>query len=180
MSDKGRDNGVAASSTLAAALASELAAELGQLLLARGWTVTTAESCTGGLIAAALTDIDGCSAWFQQGVVTYANQSKSVLLGVDTNVIEAQGAVSEAVARAMADGARVCAGAEVAVAVSGIAGPGGGSTDKPVGTVWIAWCVQGAGIQAERYLFDGDRLAVRQAALLHALRGTILRINSVN
>lgn len=176
MSDKGRDNRIDASSALAAALSDEL----GQLLLARGWTVTTAESCTGGLIAVALTDIAGCSAWFRQGVVTYANQSKSALLGIDANVIEAQGAVSEAVARAMADGARVRAGAEVAIAVSGIAGPGGGSTDKPVGMVWIAWCVQGAGIQAEQYLFDGDRQAVREAALLQALRGTILRINSVN
>jgi nicotinamide-nucleotide amidase len=180
MSDKGRDNRVAASSTLAAALVAELAAGLGQLLLARGWTVTTAESCTGGLIAAALTDIDGCSAWFRQGVVTYANHSKSALLGVDAKVIETQGAVSETVVQAMADGARMCAGAEVAVAVSGIAGPSGGSTDKPVGTVWIAWCVPGAAIQAERYLFDGDRQAVREAALLQALRGTILRINSVN
>jgi len=157
-----------------------LAAELGEVLLERSWTITTAESCTGGLIAAAITDISGSSGWFEQGVVSYANDVKSRLLDVDLALIEAHGAVSESVVLAMARGAQMRADADVAVAVSGVAGPGGGSPEKPVGTVWLAWCVAGLGTQASCFHFDGDRRAVREAALQQALRGTIERIKGVS
>jgi len=158
----------------------ELSTELGQRLLARDWTITTAESCTGGLIASALTDVAGSSAWFKQGLVTYANESKTSLAGVEPVLLKQHGAVSEPVVCAMAAGARKLANSDVAVAVSGIAGPGGGSADKPVGTVWIAWSIGFAEIAARHYIFEGSRSAIRESALHEALRVTIERMDSVN
>ena len=137
-------------------------------LLARGWMLTTAESCTGGLIAAACTDLAGSSQWFERGVVSYSNAAKTELLGVDADLIAQHGAVSEPVARAMAEGALARSHAQVSLAVTGVAGPTGGSADKPVGTVWLAWCVDGA-THSEVQHFAGDRAAVRAATVRHAL-----------
>ena len=137
-------------------------------LLARGWMLTTAESCTGGLIAATCTDLAGSSQWFERCFVSYSNDSKTELLGVSAALIDTHGAVSEPVARAMAEGAMTHAHAQVSIAVTGIAGPTGGSADKPVGTVWFGWCVAGQ-THSEVMLFAGDRAAVRQATLHHAL-----------
>ena len=149
--------------------AAALAAQLGQLLLARGETVATAESCTGGMIAAALTDIAGSSAWFGYGLVSYSNEAKQDLLGVGAATLADHGAVSEAVVRQMAAGARKRAAADWAVAVSGIAGPGGGSPAKPVGTVWLALAGPDGLSQAFVCHFAGDRAAVRQQTVLTAL-----------
>ncbi|WP_399680856.1 CinA family protein [Xenophilus sp.] len=146
-----------------------LVAHLAERLQAQGRMMATAESCTGGLIAAACTDLAGSSNWFERGFVTYSNAAKTELLGVDAGLIAAHGAVSEPVARAMAAGAVARSAAQVAVAVTGVAGPAGGSPDKPVGTVWFGWSVDGA-VQAERRRFEGDRAAVRAATVHHALR----------
>ena len=135
---------------------------LGQRLVARGATLATAESCTGGLIAALCTDVPGSSAWFTGGVVAYANEVKRDVLGVDPALLAAHGAVSEPVVRAMAAGVRRLTGTRYAVAVSGVAGPDGGTPEKPVGTVWLA-VADGDAVQARRFLFPGDRAAVRQA-----------------
>lgn len=145
-------------------LVEQLAAALQQ----RGWMLATAESCTGGLIAARCTDLAGSSAWFERGFVTYSNEAKTELLGVDPQAIAQHGAVSEVVARAMAFGAVRHARAQVAVAVTGVAGPTGGSPAKPVGTVWFGWSVDGR-LHSERLQFDGDRAAVREATVRHAL-----------
>ncbi|MGC4061947.1 MAG: CinA family protein [Aquabacterium sp.] len=150
-----------------------LVRQLADQLTARGWHMATAESCTGGLIAAACTELAGSSAWFERGFVTYSNEAKTELLGVDAALIAAHGAVSEAVARAMAEGALTRAGADVAVAVTGIAGPTGGSVDKPVGTVWLAWAWRGGATRAERQVFDGDRAQVRARTCQRALNGLI-------
>jgi competence/damage-inducible protein CinA C-terminal domain len=146
------------------------AAALVALATARGLRIATAESCTGGMIAAAITDIAGSSAIFGYGFVTYANEAKTSMLGVDPAVIAAEGAVSEAVARAMAAGALQNSGADLAVAVTGIAGPDGGSALKPVGTVWFGLAKRGAMGIAERVVFPGDRAAIRAATVDHALR----------
>jgi len=154
-----------------------LAAELGTLLAGRRWRVATCESCTGGLVAAAITSIPGSSRWFDEGYVTYGNAAKTRLVGVPAGVIEHEGAVSEATARAMAEGARRASGADVSVAVTGVAGPGGGTAAKPVGLVWIAWATA-AGTRAEVARFDGDRDAVRRAAVVAALEGLIERVRA--
>jgi len=146
-----------------------LVGQAATLLQARGWMLATAESCTGGLIAAACTDLAGSSAWFECGFVTYSNAAKSEALGVDAALIDANGAVSEPVARAMAAGAVARSRAQVAVAVTGVAGPTGGSPGKPVGTVWFGWQV-GDDVRSERRRFDGDRATVRAATVEHALR----------
>ena len=138
-------------------------------LLARGQMLATAESCTGGMIAAACTDLAGSSQWFERGFVTYSNAAKTELLGVPAALIAQHGAVSEPVARAMAEGAIGRSHAQASVAVTGVAGPSGGSADKPVGTVWFGWCVAGQ-TQAERQHFDSDRAAVRAQTVAHALR----------
>ncbi|WP_326538138.1 CinA family protein [Pseudorhodoferax sp.] len=130
--------------------------------------LATAESCTGGLIAGACTDLAGSSDWFERGFVSYSNAAKTELLGVDAALIAAHGAVSEPVARAMAEGAVRHAHAQLAVAVTGVAGPGGGSADKPVGMVWFGWCLPG-GTHSEVRHFGGDRAAVRAATVQHAL-----------
>lgn len=149
-----------------------LATRLGEGLMARGYAITTAESCTGGLLSAAITDVPGSSAWFAQGLVSYSNEAKERLLGVSSAALVSHGAVSEAVVVAMAEGARRSSGAEAAIAISGVAGPGGGSPDKPVGTVWIAWSLV-AVVRAERFLYPGDRLCVRMAATRSALDGML-------
>jgi nicotinamide-nucleotide amidase len=146
----------------------ELCTQLAALLLARRQMLATAESCTGGLIAAACTDLAGSSDWFERGFVTYSNAAKTAMLGVDAQLITSHGAVSEPVARAMAEGALRHALAQVSVAVTGIAGPSGGSADKPVGTVWLAWGLP-SGVTSERQHFAGDRTAVRAATVHHAL-----------
>jgi nicotinamide-nucleotide amidase len=141
---------------------------LAAALRSRGEQLATAESCTGGLIAAACTAVAGSSDWFERGVVTYSNAAKTALLGVDEALIAAHGAVSEAVALAMAAGALRHSPAQWAVSVTGIAGPGGAVPGKPVGTVWLAWGRAGA-LQAERLQLAGDRAAVREATVHAAL-----------
>lgn len=142
---------------------------LATALRARGWRIATAESCTGGLIAAACTSLAGSSDWFERGFVTYSNEAKTAMLGVPAALIHAQGAVSEEVARAMVQGALRHAPVQLAVAVTGIAGPGGAVPGKPVGTVWLAWGTADA-VQAERLQLAGDRAAVRGATVAAALQ----------
>jgi nicotinamide-nucleotide amidase len=132
------------------------------------WLLATAESCTGGMISAACTDLAGSSAWFERGFVTYSNEAKTELLGVDAALIRQHGAVSEEVARAMAAGAVTRSRAQVSVAVTGVAGPTGGSAAKPVGTVWFGFNVDGQ-VTSEMKRFDGDRAAVRSATVQHAV-----------
>ena len=146
----------------------ELVGQLAGALSARQWMMATAESCTGGMIAAACTDLAGSSTWFERGFVTYSNLAKAESLGVDEDLLKAYGAVSEQVARAMAFGAVRHSHAQVSVAVTGVAGPGGGSPDKPVGTVWFGFSVHGR-LTSETRRFDGDRAAVREATREHAL-----------
>ena len=148
--------------------AQEIIALLANLMLKNSLFMATAESCTGGMIAAACTDLAGSSAWFERGFVTYSNAAKTELLGVDAALIAQHGAVSEPVARAMAFGAIRHSQAQVSVAVTGVAGPSGGSVDKPVGTVWFGFSVAGT-LTSERMLFDGDRAAVRAATVDHAV-----------
>ena len=145
------------------------------LLLARGQRLATAESCTGGLIAASCTAVSGSSDWFERGFVTYSNASKTEMLGVDAALIAQHGAVSEAVARAMAEGALAHSHADIAVAVTGVAGPTGGSAEKPVGTVWLAWALRRGIVHTELLHLPGDRAAVRAATVAHALAGVRLR-----
>ena len=144
------------------------AAALLDQLRAHGVTVATAESCTGGLIAATLTEIAGSSDVVDRGFVTYSNAAKTELLGVPPELIAAHGAVSEPVARAMAEGALHRSLARVTVSVTGVAGPGGGSAEKPVGTVWFGCAVQAGDTVTERHVFPGDRAAIRAAAVLRA------------
>lgn len=139
--------------------------ELARRLLAKHWCMATAESCTGGGIAYALTQIPGSSDWFECGLVTYSNAAKHELLGVSLDLIAKHGAVSEAVAVAMATGVIARYPVDVSVAVTGIAGPGGGSVDKPVGTVWFAWAGREITTQTRLMHFDGDRQAVREQAI---------------
>jgi len=160
------------------AVAAELEAMARRVLeacTAGNLTLATAESCTGGLIAAALTAIPGSSAWVERGFVTYANEAKAEMLGVPMQMIERFGAVSEPVARAMAEGALAHSRAKVSVSVTGIAGPGGGSADKPVGTVHIAAARQGQPTLHRYCLFTGDRDAVRQDSAIAAMRLLIER-----
>jgi nicotinamide-nucleotide amidase len=148
---------------------------LAAILTTNSHMLATAESCTGGLIAAACTDLAGSSAWFERGFVTYSNAAKTELLGVPAVLIAQHGAVSEPVVRAMAAGAVAHSRAQVAVAVTGVAGPSGGSPDKPVGTVWLAWHVNGH-TSAECRHFPGDRAAVRRATVAHALQSLVQRL----
>lgn len=148
----------------------QLARHTGRLLRDRGLSMAAAESCTGGWIAKAMTDIPGSSQWFERGFVTYSNQAKMDMLGVRADTLEHFGAVSEQVVREMAAGALANSRARVAVAVSGIAGPDGGSERKPVGTVWLAWA-DGNGVRAERRWFPGNRQEVRRQTVIHALKG---------
>ena len=163
----------------------QLVAAVADTLLQHGWMLATAESCTGGLIAGHCTDRAGSSQWFERGFVTYSNDAKHDLLGVDPTTLAQQGAVSEPVVQAMALGALRHSRAQVSIAVTGVAGPTGGSNDKPVGTVWFAWGVpsdtgptlgaETAWIKTERMQFQGDRAAVRHATVCHALH-TLLQL----
>jgi nicotinamide-nucleotide amidase len=155
-----------------------LAAELGRALEARGWKVATAESCTGGLIAAAITGVSGSSGWFDRGFVTYSNEAKVDMLGVRAATLAAHGAVSEAAAREMATGALAQSGADLAVAVTGVAGPLGGTPQKPVGMVCVAWATREGGVDAVTHRFEGDRAAVREATVVAALSGLLGRVTS--
>ena len=148
---------------------------LAMLLREKQWMLAAAESCTGGMIAAACTDLAGSSEWFERGFVTYSNEAKTESLGVDAALIARHGAVSEVVARAMAFGAVRNSHAQVSVAVTGIAGPAGGSPEKPVGTVWFAYQVDGR-LSSETRRFDGDRAAVRRQTVEHALQRLVQKI----
>lgn len=154
---------------------SELTSKLAQRLNTLKWQMASAESCTGGLIAACCTDLSGSSSWFDRGFVTYSNEAKTQMLGVSADLIAQHGAVSAAVAHAMAIGAVYRSQARASVAVTGVAGPGGGSTDKPVGTVWFGWCINGV-VSTELKHFEGNRSGVRQASVTHALEGLLCRL----
>lgn len=149
-----------------------LAEQLGGLLIERSWTVTTAESCTGGWISKVLTDVAGSSRWFARSFVTYSNEAKAEMLGVPADVLAAHGAVSEPVVLEMARGAARIARSECAISVSGIAGPDGGTPDKPVGTVWFCRLMPGY-IGARMQVFGGDREAVRRQSVAAALAALI-------
>lgn len=156
-----------------------LVAELADVLRARRWFIASAESCTGGMIAAACTDLAGSSEWFERAVVSYSNRAKVALLGVPDALLQQHGAVSEAVARAMAEGMQRASGVDLTVAVTGVAGPGGGTPAKPVGTVWFGFARRRSDgalhIDSEQRRFDGDRAAVRRATVEHALLGLLQR-----
>jgi nicotinamide-nucleotide amidase len=149
--------------------------KLAERLVALQSQMATAESCTGGLISACCTDLAGSSVWFDRGFVTYSNDAKTQMLGVPSDLISAHGAVSEAVAHAMAIGAVYRSKAQVSVAVTGVAGPSGGSPEKPVGTVWFGWCINGL-VFTELHHFEGNRKLIRQATVLHALTGLLNRL----
>lgn len=159
--------------TLAEALVSEL--------IDAEKTVATAESCTGGWIAKSLTDIAGSSACLGYGVVSYSNGAKESMLGVDSRILQEHGAVSEAVVRAMAEGILHLSGADYSVAVSGIAGPGGGTTEKPVGTIWIAWAKRygnETSLDAQRHVLSGDRESIRAQTVILGIQGIRERLKA--
>jgi nicotinamide-nucleotide amidase len=154
---------------------------LAPLLLTRGWKLALAESCTGGLVCATLTELSGSSEWFERGYITYSNQAKTECLGVPDALIKTHGAVSEPVAKAMALGAQRNAGVNVGVSITGIAGPAGGTIEKPVGTVCFGWTMPNAAgehiTNCQTKLFNGDRQSIRQQATEHALAGLIQLLN---
>ncbi len=156
-----------------------LSEQLGRALLEKSATVTSAESCTGGGVAQAITEVAGSSAWFNRSFVTYANSAKEEMLGVDAELLERHGAVSEPVVLSMVKGAARLASADYAVAISGIAGPGGGSKDKPVGTVWFAW-LSPRGVLARKYLISGDRHSVREQAVKISLQHLLHQVTGCN
>lgn len=153
-----------------------LTGDLARELLDRQWRCVTAESCTGGGVAQALTELPGGSDWFERGFVTYSNDAKVELLGVARQTLEGFGAVSEATAREMAQGALRGSRGQAAIAVTGVAGPSGGSPDKPVGTVVFAWALRDAGTTTRIRRFDGDRSAIRRAAVTYAIEGLLARL----
>ncbi|RIX47410.1 MAG: nicotinamide-nucleotide amidase [Rhodocyclales bacterium GT-UBC] len=153
-----------------------LAEQLGNSLLARGELLTAAESCTGGWLAQSVTAIAGSSAWFDRGFVTYSNAAKMDMLGVPETTLARHGAVSEPTARAMAQGALAHSLADWSVAITGVAGPSGGSPEKPVGTVCFAWAQKDAACEAQTCHFSGDRAAVREQSVAHALQGLLARL----
>ena len=157
--------------------ASNLTKTLAQILLSRNWTVALAESCTGGLVCATLTELAGSSEWFERGFITYSNEAKADCLGVPPELIEAHGAVSEQVAKAMAEGARINSRSDIAISITGIAGPTGGSTEKPVGTVCFGWATENQTL-TKTMRFDGDRQMVRQQATEFALNELIALLRS--
>jgi nicotinamide-nucleotide amidase len=150
-----------------------IAQQVGDALLSRGWMLACAESCTGGGIAAAVTDIPGSSQWFDRSFVTYSNQAKQDMLGVRSETLSHYGAVSEATVAEMVAGALLRSQARVALAVSGIAGPGGGTAEKPVGTVCLAWQLRGQEVVLMTEHFKGDRAAIRQQTVQRALQGVL-------
>jgi nicotinamide-nucleotide amidase len=157
---------------------SGLTAKLAGLLTARNWKMVTAESCTGGWIAKCCTDRVGSSDWFDRAYVSYSYAAKEQMLGVSHDDLIQHGAVSELIARQMANAAKQRANVEVAVAVTGIAGPGSDGSDKPVGLVHFGWCIGDQPVSCGVAVFDGDRRAVRQQTVLHALEGIVLRLES--
>jgi nicotinamide-nucleotide amidase len=160
------------------ARAAELVRRIGAALAAKSARIATAESCTGGWLAKVLTDQPGSSAWFGYGFVAYANDAKEFLLGVSPETIDRHGAVSQDVAEQMATGARIASAAEIAVAITGIAGPDGGTADKPVGTVCFAWAGPGVQLISRRRRFEGDRDAVRRQAVIAALEGVLVQLTA--
>ncbi len=159
----------------------ELSTKVVHELSAAGKAVSTAESCTGGWIAKALTDVPGSSSCFAYGIVSYSNGAKESMLGVQNKTLVDNGAVSEPVVREMAEGALQLSGADISVAVSGVAGPDGGTDEKPVGTVWFAWSVRGPGgitTDTDLHRFEGDRDSVRTQTVLHGLRGVSGRLSA--
>ncbi len=153
-----------------------LAEELGRSLKERGWMLATAESCTGGWVGEAVTAVSGSSAWYDRGFITYTNQAKQDMLGISAETLSAHGAVSEATVREMALGTLANSRAQVALAISGIAGPTGGTAEKPVGLVWFAWAFKDGRLEAEQRVFAGDRQSVRRQAVEHALGGVLQRL----
>jgi len=150
-----------------------LATQVGAALKSHGLMLATAESCTGGWVSQAVTSVAGSSAWFERGFITYSNLSKQQMLGVSEATLQQHGAVSEAAVREMVTGALQHSAAQVALAVSGIAGPDGGTPDKPVGTVWFAWAIQHGAVHAECHHFSGNRDEVRSHAVRTALHGVL-------
>ena len=153
--------------------------ELGKVLSEKGLKITTVESCTGGGVAQAITAVTGSSEWFDMGFVTYANKAKELLVGVNSKTLSTYGAVSEETVYEMARGALKVANANIAVATSGIAGPGGGSPDKPVGLVWFAWAIKASNsceVWCERRVFSGDRESVQAQAIQYALEGASQKV----
>ena len=157
--------------------AADLTKTLAQILLSRNWTVALAESCTGGLVCATLTELAGSSEWFERGYITYSNEAKTECLDVATQFIESHGAVSEEVAQAMAEGARINSGSNVAISITGIAGPTGGSAEKPVGTVCFGWATENQTLTKTMH-FDGDRQTIRQKATEFTLAELIALLRS--
>ncbi len=155
------------------------AVALAELMLRSGLRLAVAESCTGGWLAKVVTDLAGSSAWLDRGFVTYSNASKQEMLGVRAETLAAQGAVSEPVVAEMALGALSRSQAQVAVAISGVAGPGGGSPEKPVGTVCLAWAWPHGRVETRRFHFDGDRDAVRRCSVQAAINGLIERLRDL-
>lgn len=155
----------------------QIAIEVGKALQANGWMLATAESCTGGWVGEVVTAVAGSSRWFDRGFITYSNASKIELLGIRNETLDSHGAVSEAVATEMANSALKRSLANITVAITGIAGPDGGSAEKPVGTVCFAWATPNE-TSCITALFDGDRQAIRQQAVLFALKGVLQRILS--
>ena len=155
----------------------DLTKTLAEILLSRNWMVSLAESCTGGLVSATLTELAGSSEWFERGYITYSNEAKTECLAVPAQLIESYGAVSEPVAKAMAEGARINSGSDVAIFITGIAGPSGGTAEKPVGTVCFGWATENQTLTKTMH-FDGDRQAVRQQATEFALTELIALLRS--
>lgn len=156
----------------------DIAAELGVALKARGLMLAMAESCTGGLVAEATTRIAGSSAWFDRGFVTYSNAAKIDMLGVNSKTLEKFGAVSEQTAKEMAIGALKNSAAQIAGSITGIAGPDGGTLEKPVGTVCFAWAGQNLPVSASTQIFSGNRETIRQQAAIYMMAGLIERLSS--
>lgn len=155
----------------------DLTKTLAEILLSRNWTISLAESCTGGLVCSTLTELSGSSEWFERGYITYSNEAKTECLGVPAEIIKAHGAVSEAVAKAMAEGARINSRSNVAISITGVAGPSGGTPEKPVGTVWFGWATAKQ-TQTKTMRFDGDRQMVREQATEYALTELIALLES--
>lgn len=154
----------------------KLAVDLGKILLQRGFKITTAESCTGGGLAYTITSVPGSSRWFEYGFITYSDAAKIALLGVNSASLDCYGAVSAVVAAEMAQGALQKSGADMSVAITGIAGPDGGSKEKPVGTVWLSWASQHFNTVTKVIHCQGDRQAVREQSIEHALRKLLARV----
>ncbi len=156
-----------------------LVMQVAEKLLATRWTVATVESCTGGWIAQALTSVDGSSKWFERGFVTYSNEAKTQQVGVTQQSLVQHGAVSRQVVREMSLGGIASSRADIAIAVTGIAGPGGGTAAKPVGTVWIGWADKTKQVFESHFIFEGDRTDIRLATVEHALIGTVSFIDQL-